>query len=116
MGADIDQDLFEDTSVDDFIDSLRNTRENISREVANLCPDEPFVLVHGDLQGRNIMMKGTSIAAILDWEFAGSFPLSEILSEGVEVLEMGNEAQEEECFEWFHRINEMVVEEAKIRG
>lgn len=108
--------MFEDTSVEDFIQELRTTREKISLEAGTLCPNEPFVLVHGDLQGRNIMMKRTTIAAVLDWEFAGSFPLSEITSEGVEVLEMEDEAQEEECFKWFHRINDMVIEEAKSRG
>lgn len=115
-GADIDLELFEDTTVEAFILDLRTTRERISRDAGTLCPGEPFVLVHGDLQGRNIMMKGTTIAAVLDWEFAGSFPLSEILSEAVEVLKMEDEAQEEECFKWFHRINEMVIEEAKSRG
>lgn len=120
-GPDIDQDLFEDTSVDAFIQELRTTRETISRQAAALCPEEPFVLAHGDFHGRNTMMKGTTIAAVLDWEFAGSFPLSETLSTGgsFEVLEMRldmEEADVEECYNWSHRIDDMVIEEAKSRG
>lgn len=43
---------------------------------------EPFVLIHGDMHGSNILMNGTSIAGVLDWEFAGSYPLSDMLRRG----------------------------------
>ena len=37
------------------------------------------------------MMQGTEIAAIIDWEFAGSDPLTKLVDSGVEVLEMEDE-------------------------
>ncbi len=48
---------------------------------ANYTPvlDEPFVLVHGDFNGQNIMMRGTDVVAVIDWEFSGAYPLSELV-------------------------------------
>ena len=77
---------------------------------------EPLVLCHSDLQGRNFMMQGTNIAAIIDLEFAGSFPLSELVDGGIEVLEMGDEESVKECFEWCDKICKLIDEIAKERN
>jgi aminoglycoside phosphotransferase (APT) family kinase protein len=65
----------------DFADTLMKARMAFCRsEKANSI--EPFVLIHGDMHGGNILMNGASIAGVLDWEFAGSYPLSDILRRG----------------------------------
>jgi len=38
--------------------------------------DEPIVMCHGDLHGRNIIMDGVNVCAIIDWEFGGYYPSS----------------------------------------
>lgn len=114
---DIDEDLFEEVAVQDFVESLQVTRKSIAEDDAAFSPDEPFVLVHGDLHGRNIMVKEGRIVAVLDWEFAGSYPLSELLGGvGVDVLEMETEEDEDENNEWSDRIVNLAGEIAKSKG
>lgn len=114
---DIDQDFFEDVPKEDFIKSLQDTRQSIAEDDTAFLPEEPFVLVHGDLHGRNIMMKDGHIEAILDWEFAGSYPLSELLGGmGVDVLEIEDEAGEVENNSWSEVIVKLAGEIAKSRG
>lgn len=114
---DVDQDFFEDVPKEDFIKSLQDTRQSIAEDDAAFLPEEPFVLVHGDLHGRNIMMKDGNIEAILDWEFAGSYPLSELLGGlGVDVLEIEDEAGEVENNSWSEVIVKLAGEIAKSRG
>lgn len=114
--SDIDEDLFEDTNRADFLQSLRGKQAAAKAELDAYTRDEPFVLCHGDLQGRNILMRGTDIAAVIDWEFAGSFPLSELLEGGIEVLEMVDDDTVEECFKWCGKISDLVAEVARKQG
>lgn len=68
-------------------------------------PEEPFVLVHGDFHGRNIIVKGTDIAAVVDWEFAGAYPMSELLGdEGLELVECRDTPRMKENSKWSARI------------
>lgn len=62
------------------------------------------------------MVRDKSICAILDWEFAGAYPLSQLMDTGVDVLEMKNDEDEDEDFLWSHRISDLVVERAKERS
>lgn len=63
------------------------------------------------------MMRDKKIAAILDWEFAGSYPLSEMLEgRGVDLLEIVNDETEEENSAWSLRMEELVAEAARARG
>ena len=111
---DIDMDLFEETPINVFLDELKKKREHLA---AADIPDEPFTLVHGDFHGRNIMMKGDKIVAILDWEFAGSYPLSETLTGGgVDVLEADTEELEEENDDWSNKIRSYILDEAERRA
>ena len=97
--SDINSDLFQDTPLELFVQQLRDKRNSL--EVNYTPVDEPFVLVHGDLNGQNIMMQGTNVVAVLDWEFSGAYPLSELVgSVGVDVLEIIDEESEEENFKW----------------
>ncbi|KAL8790070.1 MAG: hypothetical protein Q9213_000772 [Squamulea squamosa] len=115
--GDIDWDLFDTTSLDDFVQQLRAERESISEGNSAFTPPEPFVLVHGDLHGRNIMVKDGRVQAILDWEFAGAFPLSELLGGmGVDVLEAEDDDSSEENNIWSDKIVELTGKIARKKG
>lgn len=114
---DIEDGFFSEVWVEAFIKTLQATRQSIADDDTAFVPDEPFVLVHGDLHGRNIMMKDGRIEAILDWEFAGSYPLSELLGGmGVDVLEMETEEDVDENDKWSETIVELVGEIARSKG
>ena len=83
-----------------------------------VAADEPFVLVHGDFNGQNIVMQGTKVQAVLDWEFSGAYPLSELVGGGVgvDVLEVTDNESEEENSKWSRRIMKMVAETARKRN
>ena len=95
---------------------LRDKRQHL--ETSYFAEDEPFVLVHGDFHGRNIMMQGSRVQAVLDWEFSGAFPLSELLGGGigVDVLEVDDDESEKENAIWSRKIMHMVGETARNRG
>ena len=116
--SDIDWDLFISTPEADFIASLQSTYDRLASTPDLFQPEEPFVLNHGDFSGRNILMRpDASIAAVIDWEFAGSYPSSELLDgTGVDVIEMESEEDVEENLEWAEKILQMVEEMAKERG
>ena len=79
--------------------------------------NEPFVLVHGDFNGRNIMVQGTKVVAVLDWEFSGAYPLSELVGGGVgvDILEVVDDESEKENSKWCRRILRMAAETARQR-
>ncbi|KAG1763324.1 hypothetical protein EDD22DRAFT_969490 [Suillus occidentalis] len=111
---DIDSDLFEVTSLEDFVQQLRNKKSQL--ETSFVAEDEPFVLVLGDFHGRNTIMYGTQVQAILDWEFAGAYPLSELLGRmGVDVMEPDDDELDENVL-WSRAIVRMVEETARQRG
>ncbi|KAL8964742.1 MAG: hypothetical protein Q9197_006823 [Variospora fuerteventurae] len=113
----IDWDLFESSSREDFVGELVSERDAIVQDDSAFSPEEPFVLVHGDLHGRNIMVKDGRITGILDWEFAGAYPLSELLGGmGVDVLEPADEAGEEENNLWSERIVALAEQIAREKG
>lgn len=113
--SDIDSDFFELTSVEDFVQQLRNKKRQL--ETSFVAEDEPFVLVHGDFHGRNIIMRGTQVQAVLDWEFAGAYPLGELLGGmGVDVLEVVDDESEEDNALWSREIVRRVEETARQRG
>ncbi|KDR81324.1 hypothetical protein GALMADRAFT_91910 [Galerina marginata CBS 339.88] len=113
--SDIDFDLFTDTSLQDFIHQLRAKRAQLAKSF--VAADEPFVLVHGDFNGRNIMMQGSKVRAVLDWEFSGAYPLSELVGGvGIDVLEVIDDDSEEENSKWSRRIMGMLGETARQRG
>ncbi|KAI0546734.1 kinase-like domain-containing protein [Xylaria curta] len=112
-GEDIDEDLFVDVPVWEFVEELRKKRKALSETD---IVDEPFVLVHGDFQGRNILARGDQITAVLDWDFAGSYPLSETLSYGdVNVVEMESEELYNENLTWGGKIRAFVQDEVVRR-
>ncbi|KAI1137274.1 kinase-like domain-containing protein [Hypoxylon sp. FL0543] len=111
---DIDEDLFTDISVEEFVEELRKKRDALADTD---FVDEPFVLVHGDFHGRNILVRGSQVLAVLDWEFAGSYPLSETMSYGdIELIEAKTQTQYEENMAWNIRIRSLIHEKATKRG
>ena len=115
--SDLDVSLFDVVPRDEFVKSLQETRDRLASSPSALLPEQPFALVHNDIHGRNIMMQNKKIAAVLDWEFAGSYPLSEMLAgRGVDVLEMVDEETAEENSLWSLRMLELAAEAARGRG
>ncbi|KAI0532845.1 kinase-like domain-containing protein [Xylaria digitata] len=111
---DIDADFFSEVTVPDFVKTL--TEERAALTEVNIT-DEPFVLVHGDFHGRNILAKGDQIMAVIDWDFAGSYPLSETLTSGdVDVVEAVSEELDEENDEWGLKIRQFIQREVIKRG
>lgn len=113
-GIAIDSDLFIDTSVQDFVVQLQKKKDSLAAaDIAN----EPFALVHGDFHGRNILADGGRVLAVLDWEFAGSYPLSETLSGGgIDVVEAVSEELDEENTVWNREIRGLIAREVARRG
>ena len=114
--ADIGEDLFnsEDQRLR-YIAELQATRDKLASDPSPFLPQEPFALVHGDFCGRNIMIHEGHVRAIIDWEFAGSYPLSELLGgSGVELFELEDENLTE-YGEWSNRLRDMLVEKARSR-
>ncbi|KAK3058567.1 hypothetical protein LTR09_000131 [Extremus antarcticus] len=112
----IDHDFFDQVSQPQFVQTLKAKRAAVAAELEAHPYEEPFVLCHNDLQGRNILMNGTEIAAVIDWEFAGSYPLSELEDSGIEVLEMEDDETQEECFKWSGIIYGLVKTVARERS
>ena len=113
---DLDEDLFENTSKEKFIESLRTTRDNLISDASSFLPPEPFALVHGDFCGRNLLVHNGNISAVIDWEFAGSYPLSELLGGiGVELFELEDDNLLE-YRQWSDRIRDAMVEKVRNRG
>ena len=73
-----EKELFEDVGLSkkQFINELREKRDWLVEHPEAFTPDDPFVLIHGDLAGRNLMYRDGKIVSVLDWEFAGMYPLS----------------------------------------
>ena len=63
------------------------------------------------------MVKDGRIKAILDWEFAGSYPLSELLGGmGVDIVEVEDKESEDENDVWSGKIVGLVEEVAREKG
>jgi aminoglycoside phosphotransferase (APT) family kinase protein len=109
--------LFESTTKEAFIASLKFMRNVLTKSASTGLPEEPFVLNHGDCHGRNIMVREQKIVAVLDWKFAGSYPLSEVLAgTGVDVVEMVDDEMVDEAWKWSDRIVALAEEQARARG
>ncbi|KAG6333039.1 hypothetical protein ID866_6047 [Astraeus odoratus] len=75
--------------------------------------DYPFVLRHGDLHGRNIIVSHSSprrIMAVIDWDFGGSHALPFADKDFEVISDPEDEAGAEEQFRWQDKIEELVGE------
>jgi len=68
-----------------YIPSIEKIIQKISQKFENL----PLVFFHGDFCFRNIIVNISTkeISGLLDWEWAGSFPLFKEWSDGIKELE-----------------------------
>ncbi|KAG8529741.1 uncharacterized protein KY384_005222 [Bacidia gigantensis] len=99
-----------------FVEELKEARKECLQDEETFS-QEPFVLCHNDLNGRNIMVRDKHIVGIIDWEFAGSYPLSELLSGGsIDVIEYLSEEDQEENFKWHVKIRDAIQEATESRG
>lgn len=113
---DLDEDLFEITSEEKFIECLKTTRDKLISNISSFFPQEPFALLHVDFCGRNIMVHNGNVSAVIDWEFAGRYPFSELLGGvGVELFELEDENLLE-YRQWSDRIRDVMVEKMRSRG
>ncbi|KZV69130.1 kinase-like protein [Peniophora sp. CONT] len=68
------------SSVDEYISYYRDllseycAPDYVDELLACLPRDASVHLIHGDLLPRNILVDGSTVTAILDWEFAGHYP------------------------------------------
>lgn len=57
------------------------------------------------------------MTGVIDWEFAGSYPLCEVLGGGsVDVVELESEEDEEENAEWAETMRDLIRSAAEQRG
>ncbi|OJJ87362.1 phosphotransferase family protein [Aspergillus glaucus CBS 516.65] len=72
---------FEETSVSSFISQLQRERDAILEDdsVFQKIDAEPLVLVHEDFHSSNMLVLDGHLVGVLDWEFSGVYPLSELL-------------------------------------
>ena len=76
--------------------------------IANLSPCHLILIAN---HVRTTIVQDQKIVSILDWESAGSLPLSEVLAgAGVDVLGMDNDEAVDEAWEWSDRIAALVGE------
>ena len=112
----LDEGLFETTPKEHFIESLRTCRDRLFSDISSFLPQEPFALMHGDLCGRNTMVHDGHFSAVIDWEFAGSCPFSELLGGvGGELFELEDDNLLE-YRQWSDRIKDEVVEKVRSKG
>lgn len=76
------EEFFEDSTVDDFIDILKRRRQELEDgglDTFRQIDSEPLVLVHEDFHAGNMLVRDGKVVGVLDWEFSGVYPLSQLL-------------------------------------
>ncbi len=106
--TDIIAEAFEKTSVADFVKTLKLERLALLYE-QSLFRDidaEPRVLVHEDFRAGSILVRDGHLVGVLDWEFSGVYPLSELLGP-IQILQISSPGRddltEEEETKWHER-------------
>lgn len=79
------------------------------------------MLVHEDFHAGNMLVRDGKLVAVLDWDFSGVYPRSQLLGRA-QILQISvpfedhDEEMEKEEDEWHERYRHMVGEVAKRRG
>lgn len=80
---------------------------------------EPLVLVHEDFHAGNMLVRDGHLVGILDCEFSGVYPLSELLS-AIVILQISapgrDDFTEEEEMKWQERYRQDVEHVVRQRG
>ena len=81
--AEIIESGFEATpsSIADFVLELQAEQETLRGSFTSFdaIDAEPLVLVHDDFHSRNLLVREGHLVGVIDWEFSGVYPLSELL-------------------------------------
>ncbi|KAG8529742.1 uncharacterized protein KY384_005223 [Bacidia gigantensis] len=98
-----------------FVEELNREREKVAQDEEGFGKEMPFVLCHGDFEGRNVLVREGRVVAVIDWEFAGSFPLCEMLAgKPLTIVEYTDRCEEDEeaekDAEWCNKIIDKVEE------
>ncbi|KAF8544221.1 hypothetical protein BDD12DRAFT_977880 [Trichophaea hybrida] len=57
-------------------EGLEKLSEKACTNIRNIMPEhKPFRLTHGDLTNANVMVEDGNLSGIIDWEWAGYFPV-----------------------------------------
>lgn len=118
---DISAEAFEQTSVADFVAQLKQERDALLNDdsIFQDIDTEPLVLVHEDFHAGNMLVRDGHLVGVLDWEFSGVYPLSELLG-AVSILQISGAhrddwtAQEE--MKWQDRYLDEVERVIRQRG
>ncbi|WEW54678.1 hypothetical protein PRK78_000100 [Emydomyces testavorans] len=125
-GDDIEMDFFTKTPLPNWIEHLKTEREAIAAgekdDVCKLIDEEPFCISHGDFSTSNILVRDGNVVGVVDWEFAGMYPLSEILGP-IDIISLAekhyrfdSDAAEEEMEKWNKQVLEDIEAIARQRG
>lgn len=118
------EDFFEDSTVDDFIDILKRRRQELEDgglDTFRQIDSEPLVLVHEDFHAGNMLVRDGKVVGVLDWEFSGVYPLSQLLLPA-QILQISmplsdrDDQTELEEDHWDERFRRTVGEIVKERG
>ena len=80
--SDFPHDIFETTSAAAFAAHLQRERTTLASQPPSFfaqIDSEPRVLVHEDFHAGNMLVRDGHLAGVVDWEFSGTYPLSELL-------------------------------------
>ena len=92
---------------------LHQRKEALIEEPLISLLAEPFAISHGNMSGHNILINGagTDVLAVMDWQFAGFYPLSENLKFGLPALQGTVACEEtEDGIKWQKRVRELIRE------
>jgi aminoglycoside phosphotransferase (APT) family kinase protein len=64
---------------DGIVTALKRSQQGpwvdmVSEMILKLLQDHKVVLTHGDFAPRNVLVQGTKVVAVLDWELSGYYP------------------------------------------
>lgn len=108
-------------SIADLVAKLQTERETLCKSFTdfNAIDAEPLVLVHDDLHSGNLLVRDGHLVGVLDWEFSGVYPLSELLGR-IAILQVSegcrDEMTEEEEDKWHQRYRAEVERVVRERG
>lgn len=126
-GEDIEKAFFTRTSLPEWVEHLRNERSQLAagerdRDLLKAIDSQPIGINHGDFNTGNILVRGCRVVGVIDWEFAGAYPLSNILGP-MDIISLSEEsyradpdAAQAEDLQLNRRVVEVIEAVARKRG
>ncbi|KAF2233252.1 kinase-like protein [Viridothelium virens] len=119
--GDIISEAFEQMSVMDFVTQLKLERQALVGDELTFqqIDAERLVLVHEDFHAGNMLVRDGHLVGVLDWEFSGVYPLSQLLGPTA-ILQISapnrDESTEDEETEWQKRYKDSIAVVLRQRG